>query len=170
MTASERRQAILNHLKNGTAPISATALAREYGVSRQIIVGDIALLRAGGAPISATPRGYLLDQESAGILHTVAVCHTDGEMGQELNICVDNGCTVIDVVVEHPVYGQLVGQLQLTSRYDVEQFLLRSNTESARPLSLLTDGVHLHTLRCPSEEAFQRVRAQLDAAGFLVKE
>ena len=170
MTASERRQAILNQLKSGSGPISATALAREYGVSRQIIVGDIALLRAGGEPISATPRGYVMAREGLGLVRTVAVLHPDSEMGRELYICVDNGCTVLDVVVEHPVYGQLVGQLQLSSRYDVEQFLLRVGAESARPLSDLTGGIHLHTLRCPSEDAFKRVRQQLDEAGFLLKD
>ena len=170
MTAGERRQAILTHLKTGTAPISATALAKEYGVSRQIIVGDIALLRAGGAPVSATPRGYIMAEEGLGLERTVAVHHLDGGMVRELYICVDNGCTVIDVVVEHPVYGQLVGQLQLSSRYDVEQFLQRVSVESAHPLSDLTDGIHLHTLRCPSEEAFLRVQAQLDEAGILLKE
>lgn len=168
MTASERRQAILARLTGGSAPISATALAKEYGVSRQIIVGDIALLRAGGQPISATPRGYVLSQEDTGLLRTVAVRHSYADMGRELRICVDNGCIVLDVIVEHALYGQLTGQLQLSSRYDVEQFLLRS--QGAQPLSTLTDGIHLHTLRCPSQEAYLRVLTQLDEAGFLLKE
>lgn len=170
MTASERRQAILARLTGSSAPISATALAKEYGVSRQIIVGDIALLRAGGRPISATPRGYVMEGADVGLVRTVAVCHTRGEMGDELRICVDNGCTVVDVIVEHPVYGQLTGQLQLSSRYDVDQFLLRAGGDAAQPLSTLTGGIHLHTLRCPNEEAFRRVKAQLDEAGFLLKE
>ena len=77
MNAKERRQAILEQLKRAEKPVSATALARQYGVSRQIIVGDVALLRAGGEPISATPRGYVLDREGDGLLHTVAVRHQD---------------------------------------------------------------------------------------------
>ena len=157
-------------LKHENGPVSATALAKEHGVSRQIIVGDIALLRAGGEPISATPRGYLLDRENAGELHTVAVRHTTQEMERELQICVDNGCTVLDVVVEHPVYGQLVGQLQLSSRYDVEQFLNRSRSGAARPLSDLTGGIHLHRLLCPDEAAYRRVCRQLDEAGILLKD
>ena len=168
MTASERRQAILTRLTGSHSPISATALAKEYGVSRQIVVGDIALLRAGGQPISATPRGYVLTLEDTGLLRTVAVRHSHADMGRELCICVDNGCTVLDVIVEHALYGQLTGQLQLSSRYDVEQFLLRS--QGAQPLSTLTDGIHLHTLRCPSQEAYLRVLTQLDEAGFLLKE
>lgn len=170
MNAKERRSAILTRLRHENGPVSATALAKEHGVSRQIIVGDIALLRAGGEPISATPRGYLLDRESAGELHTVAVRHTTQEMERELQICVDNGCTVLDVVVEHPVYGQLVGQLQLSSRYDVEQFLNRSRSGAARPLSDLTGGIHLHRLLCPDEAAYRRVCRQLDEAGLLLKD
>ena len=169
MNAAQRREAIADRLKGAEGPVSATALAREFGVSRQIIVGDIALLRAGGEPISATPRGYVRDSTGSGILHTVAVSHPDSEMEQELLICVDNGCTVVDVVVEHPIYGQLVGQLQLSSRYDVEQFLNRTRSGSAKPLSDLTGGIHLHRLRCPSEAAYQRVCQQLDQAGFLLK-
>ena len=170
LNAKERRQDILEQLKRAEKPVSATALARQYGVSRQIIVGDVALLRAGGEPISATPRGYVLDREGDGLLHTVAVRHQDREMERELLICVDNGCTVLDVVVEHPVYGQLVGQLQVASRYDVEQFINRVRSGSARPLSELTGGIHLHRLRCPSEEAYHRVCRQLDEAGFLLKD
>ena len=170
LNAKERRQAILEQLKRAEKPVSATALARQYGVSRQIIGGDVALLRAGGEPISATPRCYVLDREGDGLLHTVAVRHQDREMERELLICVDNGCTVLDVVVEHPVYGQLVGQLQVASRYDVEQFINRVRSGSARPLSGLTGGIHLHRLRCPSEEAYHRVCRQLDEAGFLLKD
>ena len=82
---------------------------------------------------------------------------------------VDQGCTVENVIVEHPVYGQLTGPLDLSSRYDISEFLRRVEENAARPLSLLTDGIHLHTLRCPGEEAFQRAAAALEEAGFLVK-
>ena len=161
MNAKERREAILARLKGETGPVSATALAKEHGVSRQIVVGDIALLRAGGAPISATPRGYVLDRDQEGLLHTVAVRHPDRDMERELLICVDNGCAVLDVVVKHPVYGQLTGPLQLANRYDVAQFLSRCAQSDARPLSALTEGIHLHTLSCPDEAAWQRVVAAL---------
>lgn len=170
MKAAERREKILSCLQHQTAPVSASALARQFSVSRQIIVGDIALLRAGGATISATPRGYLLAQRQSGLLRKVASVHTGEQMEDELTICVDQGCSVLDVIVEHPVYGQLVGQLQLHSRYDVQQFVQRVKQESAHSLSELTDGIHLHTLRCPTEEAYRRVCRALDEAGYLLKE
>ncbi|MCD8340611.1 MAG: transcription repressor NadR [Clostridiales bacterium] len=172
MRSEQRRAAILSTLQQETAPVSASTLARQYGVSRQIIVGDVALLRAAGADIAATPRGYVLSRAAAGggVTRQVACNHRAEDMVEELNLCVDQGCAVLDVVVEHPVYGQLVGQLQLYSRYDVQQFAARLEAERAHALSELTDGIHLHTLRCPDEAAYQRVCQALEQAGFLYKE
>lgn len=168
MGAASRRQAILDRLRTADRPVSASALAAGLNVSRQIIVGDIALLRAGGAEISATPRGYVLPRATDGITRTIACRHTLAQTGQELDILVDNGCTVLDVIVEHPVYGQLTGQLQISSRYDVEQFLARIRDSDAAPLSMLTGGLHLHTLCCPNEDAYTRACAALKAAGLLL--
>ena len=168
MEAASRRQAILDRLRTADRPVSASALAAGLNVSRQIIVGDIALLRAGGAEISATPRGYVLPRATDGITRTIACRHTLTQTGQELDILVDNGCTVLDVIVEHPVYGQLTGQLQISSRYDVEQFLARIRDSDAAPLSILTGGLHLHTLCCPNEDAYTRACAALKAAGLLL--
>lgn len=168
MEAASRRQAILDRLRTADRPVSASALAAGLNVSRQIIVGDIALLRAGGAEISATPRGYVLPRATEGITRTIACRHTLAQTGQELDILVDNGCTVLDVIVEHPVYGQLTGQLQISSRYDVEQFLARIRDSDAAPLSMLTGGLHLHTLCCPNEDAYTRACAALKAAGLLL--
>lgn len=168
MEAASRRQAILDRLRTADRPVSASALAAGLNVSRQIIVGDIALLRAGGAEISATPHGYVLPRATDGITRTIACRHTLAQTGQELDILVDNGCTVLDVIVEHPVYGQLTGQLQISSRYDVEQFLARIRDSDAAPLSMLTGGLHLHTLCCPNEDAYTRACAALKAAGLLL--
>ena len=168
MEAASRRQAILDRLRTADRPVSASALAAGLNVSRQIIVGDIALLRAGGAEISATPRGYVLPRATDGITRTIACRHTLAQTGQELDILVDNGFTVLDVIVEHPVYGQLTGQLQISSRYDVEQFLARIRDSDAAPLSMLTGGLHLHTLCCPNEDAYTRACAALKAAGLLL--
>lgn len=170
MEASARRNAISEALAAASAPLSASALASQFSVSRQIIVGDIALLRAAGADISATPRGYVLSRKAIGLVRTVACHHTLEGTEQELLIMVDNGCTVLDVVVEHPVYGQLTGQLQLASRYDVAQFMESLSQEGATPLSALTGGIHLHTLRCPDEATYNRTCAALQEAGFLLRD
>lgn len=169
MTAAARREQITQRLSRSDGPVSAAALAREYGVSRQIIVGDIALLRASGLAVSATPRGYLLAREERGLLRTVACRHEPAEMEAELRAMVDNGCTVLDVIVDHPVYGQLTGPLRLSSRYDVGQFIARCAQRTAAPLSLLTGGIHLHTLSCPDEAAYARVCEALRELGFLLE-
>ena len=170
MKAEDRRQAILSRLKSSAGPHSATALAKEVGVSRQVVVGDVALLRAFGHEISATPRGYVLERDTGMLLRTLACIHSAGDMRRELEIMVDNGCIVRDVIVEHPIYGQLTGSLELKSRYDVNQFVERSANAEAMPLSALTDGIHLHTLLCPDDEAYARVVAELHAEGFLLPE
>ena len=170
MTAAERRTAIETALKQADGPLSATALAGQFSVSRQIVVGDIALLRAAGVQINATPRGYVM--AGAGkqdIRCTVACDHTSADMARELYLIVDNGGEVLDVVVEHPVYGELRGPLCLRSRYDVGEFLRRVEEAPAKPLSALTDGLHLHTLSFPDRETRDRVVAALKQAGFLLE-
>ena len=163
-----RRAEIAALLEKADSPLSAAHLASQLGVSRQVIVGDIALLRASGAAITATPRGYITERGRGGLRRTVACIHNRPEgMEKELNIMVDNGCTVLDVVIEHAVYGQMTGELRLTNRHDVRQFMERIRSEQASPLSALTGGIHLHTILCPDEEAYERTVRELDEAGIL---
>ena len=172
MQNDARRAEILSTLAKSQKPISATTLAAAYHVSRQSIVGDIALLRASGADIIATSRGYLLAAASRQPLlkKTIACRHDAAAIREELYIAVDEGCTVADVSVEHPLYGELRGQLQLSSRHEVDAFLARSAECAAQPLSLLTSGIHLHTLLCPDEAAYRRVTENLRTAGILLSE
>ena len=170
MQADERRRRIIEELKNSAVPISAGKLAGLFGVSRQIIVGDIALLRASGTDITATPRGYILTRGSDGIVHRIPCRHNSDEMKEELRILVDNGCVVRDVIVEHPIYGQLVGQLDLRARHDVSEFMKRIGRSDAAPLSDLTGGIHLHTILCPDEETYRRVLDELRKKGFLYED
>lgn len=166
MTAAQRRSAIYAQLTQASAPVSATTFAQRFSVTRQVIVGDIALLRAEGHSITATPRGYMIPAKT-GLCRTIA-CHHSGEDTQkELFAMVDCGCTVVDVIVEHPVYGQLTAPLALSSRYDVEQFIHRMKTSHAQPISALTGGVHLHTLSCPSEAVFAHLKETLADMGML---
>ncbi len=171
MTAAERRISIEQALKQADGPLSASTLAGRFSVSRQIVVGDIALLRAAGSPIMATPRGYVMGIPPSGNLRrTVACVHTPADMGRELYLIVDNGGEALDVLVEHPVYGELRGPLCLRSRYDVDEFLRRVAQAPAQPLSALTNGIHLHTIACPDQAAMDRVLAALRAGGFLLEE
>jgi uncharacterized protein len=167
MDSAHRHEHIMNALRESDRPVSATVLANELSVSRQIIVGDVALLRASGEKILATPRGYVLDRSDRNKHRTVACIHDLDSMQDELNIMVDNGCTVVNVIVEHPLYGQLTGPLQLSNRYEVSQFVKNCNEQGASPLSTLTGGIHLHVLSCPDEECFERTKKALADAGFL---
>lgn len=169
MTAAQRREKIYTQLMTAAAPVSATVLAKQYGVSRQIIVGDIALLRAEGRNITATPRGYMI-VTTGGITVQLAVCHSAAETRDELYAMVDCGCLVQDVIVEHPVYGQLTAPLQLASRYDVDQFIRSMTSSDARPLSALTEGIHLHTLSCPGSEALAHLKESLRQMGVLLEQ
>lgn len=172
MDAGSRRDSIADILSDSKIPISASALAEKFGVSRQIIVGDIALLRASGAPVVATPRGYLIEQSVAPISsddYTIACCHgRDDMLLEELYTIVDNGATVVDVIVEHPVYGQLTGLLQISSRYDADRFVEALAEGKAAPLSQITDGIHLHTIRCADPERVEYIKKQLSQKGILI--
>lgn len=171
MNAGIRREKIVQRLEKAEAPVSATALAKELGVSRQIIVGDIALLRAAEHAITATPRGYVLERQESerGKRFTIACRHDKDQLRTELYTIVDYGGGVLDVIVEHPIYGQLAGKLQVFSRYDADQFCEKLDSNQAPPLCDLTGGIHLHTILCPDEETFHRIEQQLHNQGFLVK-
>ena len=170
MNAESRRAEILRLLKKASKPVSAAKIAEKMSVSRQIIVGDIALLRACGASITSTSRGYVIPSDRQSYLRQVVTEHDAAGTQAELNAIVDQGCTVVDVIIEHPLYGELRGELQLSSRYDVEQFIRKCLESDAAPLSQLTNGVHLHTLSCPDEDAFHRAEEALRRLGFLAHE
>lgn len=164
-----RKEKIIEEIKKSDKPVSASTLAKKLGVSRQIIVGDVALIRASGTNIIATPRGYILDSKQQNQTYTIAVNHSQEQMADELYTIVDLGGCAIDVIVDHPVYGQLTGKLHLSSRYDVDQFIKKVNNNQAKPLSQLTDGLHLHTIQCPNEDTYQRIVSALDEKGYLFK-
>lgn len=169
MKALERREKILKMLKVGE-PITGGELARRLGVSRQVIVQDMAILRASGAEILATPQGYVLAPVEEGYRRTFACRHDMAGMEQELLIIVDNGGRVLDVVVEHPIYGELRGYLMLSSRREVYEFLKNLNRSGAKPLYTLTEhGVHLHTVTAAKEEALEAIELALTKEGILLE-
>ena len=170
MNAAQRRESILEKLSAAKAPVSASALASQLGVSRQIVVGDVALLRAGGAQIDATPRGYQLHPAEKGFTGILACVHsTEDEMRTELYTVVDQGGVVVDVTVENSLYGELRGNLNIASRYDVDNFIRQAKDTPECLLSRMTGGVHLHTLHCPDAGTFQRIKKALDEKGILYR-
>lgn len=170
MNAAQRRERILTRLNSAGAPLSASTLAAELGVSRQIVVGDVALLRAGGAQIDATPRGYQLHPAEKGYTGILACVHrTQEEMRRELYTVVDQGGTVVDVAVENSLYGEIRANLNIANRYDADNFILQFRSTPDCLLSRMTGGVHLHTLRCPDRQSFERIRDQLESQGLLYR-
>lgn len=168
MEATTRRQQILHTLSESTLPIRASELARTFSVSRQIIVSDIALLRAGGSKIISTPRGYILEKPRFGIIRQVACRHTAAQMRDEMYAMVDQGVIIENVIVEHPIYGEITGNLNVASRLDVDRFIEKCNECAAAPLSILTEGTHLHTINCPDEESYQATCESLRKLGILL--
>lgn len=174
MKADARRESIISHLQSSPMPVSASGLAALLKVSRQIIVSDVALLRAGGLNISATPRGYILSENDAGKsrhgFEGILPCkHTAAQLKEELYTMVDFGAEVIDVTIEHSLYGQLSGSLNLNSRYDVDLFTEKIESSADLPLSILTEGVHLHKIGCKDENTFELVKKALDDKKILIK-
>jgi uncharacterized protein len=168
--ADQRRQGILAWMRAHSEPVRGGELAKRFHVSRQCLVQDVAILRAGGEEIEATPRGYHLPVNSKRAHREILACrHAPEKTQEELQILVDHGVKILDVIVEHPVYGELRGSLMLESRADVHDFLTRVNSSHASLLSSLTRGVHLHTVEASRPESIARAKAQLRARGILLK-
>lgn len=171
MDAEKRRFELLNLLRRASAPLTGAELASHFKVSRQVIVQDIAILRASGEQIFASLQGYLIPSllQESWKRAVVACQHTREQIEDELGIIVDLGGRILDVIVDHPVYGELRGNLMVASRRDLSLFIKSLDKTAARPLSALTGGVHLHTLETPDQKVMEEIMASLDAAGYLVK-
>ena len=168
---TRRQGLILKTLEVAKGPVSGGKLAERLGVSRPTVVQDLALLRAAGHRIFATPRGYTLVSPDTprGFQKTVAVKHTPRDTEDELTALVDLGVRVRDVIVEHPLYGELRGLLLIESREDVREFLERLATSGAGLLSQTTGGIHLHTLEASRPELLERAAAELRERGYLLE-
>jgi uncharacterized protein len=171
MDAKDRRNALHEKLAATDEPLTGTVLASQFGVSRQVIVGDIAILRAAGVSVFATPQGYMLPRNSvsAAVTAKIACGHSLHKLEEELAIIIDNGGKVLDVIVEHPIYGEIKANLMLSSRCDLTEFISQLSTSAASPLSSITDGIHLHTIEVPSRAILAKIKQELRVAGILLR-
>lgn len=168
LNTDERRREIQNELTEREKPVKGTELANIFGVSRQVIVQDIAILRAEGFPVIATPNGYMvLKRSEYNLLKKVAVKHSRDKSAEELKIMLDYGARILDVVVEHPIYGEIKGNLNIKCREDLENFIDKLSKGETEPLSVLTDGIHIHTVEVPNEETFCKMIEELKRQNFL---
>ena len=167
-----RKQELLALLEQSKEAINGQSLAEQFGVTRQIIVQDIALLRADGAQIISTNRGYIYkNSDDNSYAHRLfKVNHTVNEMEEELLAIVDNGGRIKNIMIDHPVYGEIQTLLKLTCRRDVRHFLKQATSSDFRPLSELTNGVHFHLVEADSQQDLDYIEEALHHLGFLVKE
>ncbi len=169
MNSEERRSFIIERLRQSKESISASSLAKEFAVTRQIIVADIALLRAAGYSIAADYKGYTLNEIKDENIKRIVVKHEKKDVCEEFYAIVDNGGRVLDVIVEHSIYGKISVELNISSRYDADEFVNKINATNANPLSLLTEGLHIHTVAVKDEQAFSRIKEKLSDLGILIE-
>lgn len=169
MKADERRKEMVNYLMAQSGPISGSALSEMFGVSRQIIVQDISLLKAAGYQILSTHNGYMI-QDTPLVERVFKLYHTTEQTEDELNVIVDLGGTVVDVFVWHKVYGKVVAKLNIFSRLQVKQFIEGVRTGKSAELMNITGGYHYHTIRGDSEEILDQIEKALGERNYLVPE
>lgn len=168
MNNKERREEIIRILQKSSAPVSGSKLAAALAVSRQVIVQDIALLRTE-YPIFATAQGYLLYAAPPKYCRrTYLVKHTADQIQEELLTMVEKGGHVLDVIVEHDVYGQIRADLNLSTPKDVLRFCRLLENSSSGPLFPISAGVHIHTVEAASEEILDQIELQLREKGWLL--
>lgn len=168
MSGQERREQILKILKNSDMPVAGTELAKQLNVSRQVIVQDMALLRANGIEIVSTNRGYIVHEEKS-VSRVFKVFHTDEEVEEELNLFVDHGGRVEDVFVYHKVYGVIKVAMNIKSRKDVKKYMLDISSGKSTNLKNLTSNYHYHTITAEDEQTLDLIQEELCSRGFLAK-
>ncbi len=166
MNGEIRRNEILKQLAKADAPISASTLAEHFGVSRQVIVQDVALLRATGSAITSLARGYILEKE-ASVSRVFKVNHTDADVEKELNLMVDAGGIVEDVFVYHKAYGKIRAPMGIKNRLQVTEFLKKIASGSSSLLKNVTSGYHYHTVSAENRDVLDFIEQMLRENGFL---
>nr|WP_317283180.1 transcription repressor NadR [uncultured Sellimonas sp.] len=169
MDGEKRRKEILTTLKESKTPVPGTKLAGLFSVSRQVIVQDIAVLRAAGYNIISTYRGYLC-QDGKNTQRIFCVSHTDNEIEEELNTIVDFGGTAEDVFIHHNVYGTLRAELSIHSRKQVQDFIKEIRSGQSSPLKNITYGRHYHTISAENEEILDAIEEELKKKNFMAEE
>lgn len=172
MNAAERRKKIAEIIRASSDPVTGSELAAMLLVTRQVVVQDIALLKAGGLQVLATPSGYMMiDMAVKGRPIRVFTCrHTSLEQAElELKTIVECGGTVRDVIIEHPVYGEISGTLMVRTTKAVDHLIERLRRKDSLMLSFVTDGIHMHTVEADSEGTLSTIEEKLQAAGILLQ-
>lgn len=168
LSGQERREQILKILRNSTEPVAGVELAKQLEVSRQVIVQDMALIRANGIDVMATNRGYVLHEVKV-VSRVFKVIHTDEQVEEELHLFVDFGGKVEDVFVYHKVYGVIKASMNIKSRRDVRKYMEDISSGKSTNLKNLTSNYHYHTVTAEDEQVLDLIQDELNKRGFLAK-
>lgn len=166
MTGDERRREILQTLREADQPLSGERLGDQTGVSRQVVVHDIALLRTEGYPILSTNRGYVMNLPHRR-MRLLKCHHTVDQTEDELQTIVDLGGEVVDVAVNHRVYSTMSAMLDIKNRHDIARYMEDIRSGKSSPLMTVTSGYHFHHIAADSEEALDEIEAALSRKGYL---
>ena len=166
MNIKTRREKLLQTLKESDSPVSGSRLASMFEVSRQVIVQDVALLRAHGHIIIPTSHGYILQGKNH-CSRVFKIIHTESEVAEELSLIIDNGGRVEDVFVFHKVYGTIRAKLNIRSRRDIQEYLGDIENGKSRLLMNTTSGYHYHTVAADNRETLDLIQEKLWERGFL---
>ena len=168
MEREKRLRKIIKILSESKNSISGSTLAKALGVTRQVIVQDVAILKSRNLDIVSTARGYILNDKMPKFRRLIAVKHTKEMIRKELMCIVENGGEVLDVRIEHPLYGEIRGNLNIKTADDVEVFISAMESSNAVPLLTLSNGVHLHTIGANSKETLDKIENALKNIGILI--
>jgi len=166
LTVAKRQNEILDILKKAKEPVAARDLANRFGISRQVIVQDLAVLRVANPDIISTYRGYVM-QTSTAHRREFKVRHEDSRTEDELTLIVDLGGHVVNVSISHKIYGRVTAELNVSSRQDVQEFMAAMRFSRSRNLSNATNGFHYHLVEAASEERLDQIEKALEEQGFL---
>lgn len=168
MNGEERREQIVHVLKSSNVPVSGINLAKRFQVSRQVIVQDIALIRAKDIHIYSTNKGYIIDNKQE-VTRVFKVIHTDSQVQTELETIIDLGGWVKDIFVYHKVYGVVKADMNIHSRRDIKEYLDKIKSGKSSLLKNVTSGYHYHTVVADDERTLNLIQDSLYQLGFLAK-
>ncbi len=169
MYGNERREKIRKDLKKSLKAIKGSEFAKKYKVSRQVIVQDIALLRAVGEQILSTAGGYIyfsfhMDKPK----RVFAVKHTTADISKEISAVIRSGGTLLNVFITHPIYGDLVADMIIGDKKQMNEYVGKCEKVKFIPLMALTGEVHYHTVEASCEDNLDEIEKSLEDLGFLL--
>jgi transcriptional regulator of NAD metabolism len=167
-TTGERRAALLRILSEADRAVTGSELSSTLGVSRQAIVTDVAILRAAGEHIVGTPQGYQMEDASDGLTAVIDCSHPPNRGREEFEILIDRGIAVLDVSVDHSIFGTLRAPILIETRDDIDRYSERIIKAGEMPLSVITRGVHAHTVRARTVDALEAAKRELSERGILL--